>query len=890
MNLYNKKNDFVKSIEEFLEKMKLKQLIIPIIAFSFLFGIIISNRVKSTKVYSESRDFIKKTIYGDFTNIINIPNNTGIEIYNFEGFDIDVKFKDWEKIKYHRFNALKETKIPLQSQEEVPAKIRYRGKTYKVNISLTGGMLSHLLDPLQWSLALKVKGENTILGMKKMALLVPDARGYLTDWIAHKMLKERGLIGLRSNYVDVNINGKYHGVYYIEERFDKRLIENNQLREGIVFKLNLAIPKIEIGEVTDYENAHLNHNTELMPYNSSNINESSEMKSQLVTLKKIWASFETGDLKVNQVLDVKKFASLFAVSDLLNEKHGMSIHNTRFYFNPITSLIEPIAREWMFLNENKEFGTLFIEGEVKEENFYDNYYLRSNIYQKLYNNEEFKKFYIQEAKIISSYGFLEDIVSDNKDEIDRLVLKINKYKPDYEFPLSLLKRHQKLINDKLFPATPTIKVYFDSYSKNNIKLLVENLTNIPNEISMITYNGVLLDSSIYEIQAKQDAKSRIQIISINLKPSHSIDDFSSDSLEVYYNVLGLEHKVENYLGRDVYSKTIVYPSLMNKIDYENLSLPRRHPNLEEFNFLKVDKVNKTISFKQKRIIFFNDLIIPSGYLVLAYPGQNIDLRDSARIISYSSLKFIGKKDNPINIFSSDSTGQGIVVYGAEISSEFEYVHFKHLSHINDFGWNLRGAITFYESPVFIDNCIFEKNLKGDDYLNIVRTKFRIENSKFLNTFADAFDSDFSKGIINNTNFENIGNDAIDVSGTKLEMTNISIIYAGDKGISGGEDSKLNCEDIKLFGCEIGVASKDKTTISINNIIMDSTKLAYCAFQKKPEYGPGIILASKSSFKDVFTEHLIEIGSSLNLNGENITQKSDKVKQYLYGAEYGKDSK
>ena len=94
------------------------------------------------------------------------------------------------------------------------------------------------------------------------------------------------------------------------------------------------------------------------------------------------------------------------------------------------------------------------------------------------------------------------------------------------------------------------------------------------------------------------------------------------------------------------------------------------------------------------------------------------------------------------------------------------------------GWELSGAVTFYEADVAIDHCIFSNNRNGDDYLNIVRSEFDINNTLFINNLADAFDSDFSIGSISNTKFVNCGNDAIDISGTKITIENIFIDNIG----------------------------------------------------------------------------------------------------------------
>jgi len=224
-------------------------------------------------------------------------------------------------------------------------------------------------------------------------------------------------------------------------------------------------------------------------------------------------------------------------------------------------------------------------------------------------------------------------------------------------------------------------------------------------------------------------------------------DFSSDSLEVYYSIL----------GNNEIKKTVVFPIEMTKNDFSNINPTTQPSNINEFPFLIVNNDAKLIEFPDETCTIQKALIIPVGYTVSAKPGCIINLTNSAKIISYSPIVFFGKSNNLIHVTSSDSTGQGIVVFSCERVSELSYVSFENLSNISDFGWNLRGAITFYESPVNINNCTFSNNLRGDDYLNIVRTDFNILNTTFTNTNADAFDSDFCTGTIENVKFFQVGN-------------------------------------------------------------------------------------------------------------------------------------
>ena len=84
--------------------------------------------------------------------------------------------------------------------------------------------------------------------------------------------------------------------------------------------------------------------------------------------------------------------------------------------------------------------------------------------------------------------------------------------------------------------------------------------------------------------------------------------------------------------------------------------------------------------------------------------------------------------------------------------------------------NITGAVTFYDSPVQISNCIFIDN-RSEDSLNIISSEFTIKDSEFLNSKSDALDIDFSNGYFENLVFDNSGNDGLDISGAKVKGKN-----------------------------------------------------------------------------------------------------------------------
>ena len=204
-------------------------------------------------------------------------------------------------------------------------------------------------------------------------------------------------------------------------------------------------------------------------------------------------------------------------------------------------------------------------------------------------------------------------------------------------------------------------------------------------------------------------------------------------------------------------------------------------------------------------------------------------------------------------------------------------------------WSVSGAITFYESPVNFD-FIKISNTKSEDAINVVRTSdFQIDNSKFENVLSDAFDGDFVNGRIINTTFNLIGNDAIDVSGSVLQVSDVHITDVGDKALSAGEESKINANNITIQNSEIALSAKDKSKILMEDLSIKNCNLGFAVFQKKPEFGPASIVLNKLNMSTTKVNHLIEIGSSLSIDGVE-TETTTGVEERLYGADFGKSSK
>ena len=343
-----------------------------------------------------------------------------------------------------------------------------------------------------------------------------------------------------------------------------------------------------------------------------------------------------------------------------------------------------------------------------------------------------------------------------------------------------------------------------------------------------------------------------------------------NSLKINYKILGInELKTEPILNYKSYN--------LSRIK-NNLTLSK--PNHEEFNFLKIDSLNKTIKIKSGEWELKNNLIIPKDYIFIAESSTSLDFIDSSLIISYSPLRFEGNLDQPINLISSDSTGKGIIVFSNRRKSILDNVTINNFNVFSDKKWKITGAVSFYESPVYLKNSYFI-NIKAEDALNIINSDFIIENTVFQNCQSDALDADFCNGSIINSTFSNSGNDAIDISGSDILIDSVIINKAIDKGISVGENSIVCIANSELMNCRIGVAVKDESQSELTNLVVNKCEYGIAGYQKKPEFGPPTITARSMNLMEVSNNYLIEEKSSMSLDNVHIQASYDNVYEILY---------
>ena len=216
----------------------------------------------------------------------------------------------------------------------------------KAQIRLKGDWADHLRDSHKLSFRIKVRNQDNIFGISKFSIHAPGTRVNHFEPMLLNMMREVGVFAPRYFFVDVRINDMKIGIMAFEEHFTKQLIESQGGREG---------PIIAIDEDMIWRQRHLNIINEqsglhysdrdypIKVFKAGKFKPGTVRSQQNMRAMSLLHDYMTGIISATEAFDADKTSRWWIVSNIWHGLHGAITHNLRFYFNPVTGHLEPIA-------------------------------------------------------------------------------------------------------------------------------------------------------------------------------------------------------------------------------------------------------------------------------------------------------------------------------------------------------------------------------------------------------------------------------------------------------------------------------------------------------------------------------------------------------------------
>jgi hypothetical protein len=365
-----------------------------------------------------------------------------------EYIGIKIDQKNLYKLELQRKNKRNRTDSILENF--ATAKLESRNQEYDIKLRVKGDRVLHWYDKDQVSYKIDLKGKNRVWGLEEFSVQKPITRNYVYEFTFHKLLQFNDLISLKYFFINLSLNGKNKGIYAIEEGLSKELIERNKKRNGPIFGLDER-------SGSKYPNVKYDlYSKDYWISNHPELIEDALLKLENLKLKKINA---------NEIFDLDKWATFFAIVDLSNTLHGSLSKSVKLYYNPVTTKFEPIGFDGHY--NSTLFNEFLILDFMDRENWNCSYICREREWYLRFfknndgsNNSEFIDLYMNALRKMSSQKFLENFnekyfeeIKFNNSQLQTEVSKkdLNYYKGlgFYIFNENFLSEKSKYINDRL---------------------------------------------------------------------------------------------------------------------------------------------------------------------------------------------------------------------------------------------------------------------------------------------------------------------------------------------------------------------------------------------------------------------------------------------------------
>lgn len=735
-----------------------------------------------------------------------------------------------------------------EEKNYLPARIKLDNGKYDIKIRTKGVRKIHWINKNGTSYKVDIRGDKRLWGMEEFSLQKPITRNYTYEYLFHNLLGHVGLVNIKYFFVNLYLNDQNLGVYAVEESFSKEIVERQKKRNGPIFSL-----KDELGEY--FPN---------VKYELYSENFWVSQHPQLIKdLFSILNNLKSQKFEINNHFDIDKWAKYFAIMDLTGAYHGSLLKSVKLFYNPTSALFEPIGYD---LHKGAGIFDNFILIDFLQEEtrgskiacsficYHKDWYMK---FLKLDNGEinfKFVKKYTDYLIEYSKDDFIKNFISLHEEDLS----KYNK---------AIYKDNSK--TDKVRWTGAGFFVYDKNYLFSRANL-------IRNRINSTDIKNVDVSKSNKKFYFEDYEISNFPFLAKTMDCKDKSDEkkyFFAGKMSIDLETSCKKIKITSFKNED---KFFELKENITITPNQNIFFKNNFDNLNEnLSFLKVsENVYKAVS----QVNISKNTIINSNEKFIFERNIPINIINGSTLFIEGNVEFINDENNLTQIYSEDSSGS-IILSGNRFN--LKNLTFNGLSKPNLTGYILYGGINFINSNIILNN-IYINDSKEEDAVNIINSKSKVSNIFFENIKADAFDIDFGQLSFNNIHCKNINNDCLDISGAEVDGQNFFSENTLDKGISVGENSRVNITNLETLENNIGIAVKDGSIANIDNINFRNNNLDIVLFNKKQEFlKPSLIC---NNLNEINRKKILQSkGTKLVLNSQTFigNLKDDFINSKIY---------
>jgi hypothetical protein len=826
----------------------------------------------------------------------------------------------------------------------VPVVVRCGAETAAGRARLKGDWLDHV-DSEQWSLRFEL--DTPLLGMRRFSIQHPKTRGFLGEWLVMRCAQRLGVMAPRVQFVVASVDGGPRRVWYLEEHPAKELIEACGRRDGPIVRFDesgmwgtiaqygasiAAVPLPLVRTLGPWSPPIAAYGEDKLASIDGWNRRLHRAVEQLRGLRGAWSTEQPARERLRAAqaivqLDGRTVDDLFASEKVgrwlalltfFQGFHGLGWHQLRFHHDPVADRLEPIV-----FDTGSELLTTSPQLAVLSPDVA--WFRRSARVQVAAHAA---------LGAMTTPQWAAETAAALQPDVDAVVAAMKEFGVDggrvdgvdtgqlidalFAAPLARLPERAQQLGALLRPrhaasfaadlvAVPLPDaphaVEVRAWSRTEMPVLVQgfrlaNGTEVPAASALVGIDGVPGSASLV---ATLDGGAVLlpddgTTVVFRFLPDRRMTGLGEVELikaAIRSGVTGrtdpLQVAVVTRLAADPSERVEPLQLRPRAADVDPRAGRPTGPPLAEalarHPFLVHDVVTDRLLVPAGVHAVAGDVLLPEDRALHLLAGAELVLPPDAVLVA-GALRTEGTIAAPVRIRAADLQRgfAGVVVLGSAGPSTLAFTDFRGAREIARGAWTTTGGVTFVGAPATFTDCRFEDAL-GEDALNLIHVRFRLERCTFARSHSDQYDGDFVTGDVVDCRFEDSGADGLDVSGALVTVRGCTFERIGDKGMSIGEGSTVHATDNHVVSASIAVASKDRSDARIERLRVGGVQhyVAAC-FVKKPQFGAATMVVSGLHWEGAGpARHVAQTGCSLTVDGAAIaTEPIDVEASYRAG--------
>jgi hypothetical protein len=390
---------------------------------------------KKVKIYLKN-DGLEDVRFDDLNLVVR--KRPSLAIFNeIPKLAIDIDTSTLLQLEMFKEQALTQNYISEREKKYVPVNVNGQ----LVNIRIKGDYTDHIAGG-KMSFRVKDPAGN-------YSIHHPKTRGYLKEWLWHKVLKDENILTTDYSFTEVFINNETKGLFAKEAHFDT-VFGTHQNRKGLVLKFNEdALWSFQkVNKPKEFWQYYYVYDVAPITTFKFSKNTSGIRRKWFLNGAETVTNLRNGKIDSSKI-DLEAFAKYFAMNDLFLTSHALSWNNIRFFYNSKSKKIEPIGYDgYADKSIPEKWKNTELMG-LKDDNHDTIYHSSIYLWAQFFNFPGFTGMYVQNLERYSSSSFLDAMKLKFGAELSHLNLELEKEFSSYKFSFEAIEERQIQIRELL---------------------------------------------------------------------------------------------------------------------------------------------------------------------------------------------------------------------------------------------------------------------------------------------------------------------------------------------------------------------------------------------------------------------------------------------------------